>query len=367
MPASVIDLFCGCGGFSLGASQAGFDVSTSIDIDSTLTSSYRSNFPSSNLILADISQLSGEQLIKSNGGVPAGIIGGPPCQGFSVIGKRKKSDPRNELLSHYFRLISEIKPQFFVMENVPGLLAKDTAQYLTRALNLIVGDYDLIDPFVLNAADCGAATNRKRVLVVGYRRAYCDKPQFDFELEPVSVRDAISDLPTERMRSVLRENHTFGRYRENPSEYALSMRQAPPNGFGSRLSRNMRGRKLVSGCSFTKHTDEVVERYKTLKQGEMDPISRYTKLRWSEPSNTLRAGTGKEGGSFQAARPIHPFQNRVITVREAARLQGFPDWFMFHPTIWHSFRMIGNSVAPMMAKAVLSELSRCTGAAKIAA
>lgn len=353
---TVIDLFCGCGGFSLSAKQAGFEVTTSVDKDAILTSSYRTNFPNSNLVIADISTLSGTDLIKLNSGIPDGIIGGPPCQGFSMIGKRQENDIRNELLYHFFRLVDEVKPKFFIMENVPGIISGNSADYLSKNIDLVSNQYELLPTKVFDASSYGAATKRKRVFVIGYRKADCNKPDDPQSLPSVSVNQAISDLPNQSMQSIKCSDFMFGRYRVNPSEYASEMRLAPASELGSPLAKNMMSKGLVSGCSFTIHTAEVKKRFRSLKQGETDKISRYLKLRWNEPCNTLRAGTGKDAGSFQAARPIHPYQSRVINVREAARLQGFPDWFLFHPTTWHSFRMIGNSVAPKLGAAVLTTM-----------
>ena len=143
---TVIDLFCGGGGFTLSASMAGFNVTTSVDLDSTLTSSHKYNFPKSKLLLSDIATLSGKELVRKNGGVPNGIIGGPPCQGFSLIGKRKPDDERNNLLFHFFRLVSEIQPDFFVMENVPGLLSPTSKNYLEEALKIVKKDYVVVEP-----------------------------------------------------------------------------------------------------------------------------------------------------------------------------------------------------------------------------
>ncbi|MNG21187.1 Modification methylase AplI [compost metagenome] len=110
----------------------------------------------------------------------------------------------------------------------------------------------------------------------------------------------------------------------------------------------------ISGVINTKHTQPVIERFSETRPGETELVSRYPRLSWGGHCPTLRAGTGSDKGSFQAMRPIHPSEPRVITVREAARLQGFPDWFLFHPTIWHSFRMIGNSVSPLMSHHLMS-------------
>lgn len=118
--------------------------------------------------------------------------------------------------------------------------------------------------------------------------------------------------------------------------------------------RRLHGENRVSGCVGTQHTDVVVERFKVLREGERDRPSRAVRLVRKGFCPTLRSGTGPERGSYQALRPVHPAEPRVITPREAARLQGFPDWFLFDPTKWHSFRQIGNSVSPILAEHVLS-------------
>jgi DNA (cytosine-5)-methyltransferase 1 len=107
----------------------------------------------------------------------------------------------------------------------------------------------------------------------------------------------------------------------------------------------------------TRHKREIARRYALIPGGKSDPITKSYKLMWDGQCPTLRAGTGQERGAFQAVRPLHPSKGRVITVREAARLQGFPDWFTFHPTKWHSFRMIGNSVSPLVSKGLLSAIA----------
>jgi len=355
---NVVDLFCGCGGFSLSAIEAGFDVGLSVDIDPILTSSYSRNFPSGNLLLHDISKLSGKELISANGSKPDGIIGGPPCQGFSVIGKRKKSDQRNSLLLDFFRLVDEVQPEFFVMENVPGLITRNMSHHLKHGIDMVVGEYYITGPLVLDAADYGAASNRKRVLVIGQKNPNLDLLKFLRKKKSTSVKEAIGDLPFPRMSAEELDGHTFRRYRQATSSYSKRMRRKPRHGMGDSWLIELMGQGYVSGCAYTEHTPDVQKRFNSLRQGETDPISRYSKLEWDKPAKTLRAGTGKEGGSFQAARPIHPSQSRVINVREAARIQGFPDWFLFHETTWHSFRMIGNSVSPPMGTQLLKSVRR---------
>lgn len=340
----LVDLFSGCGGFSLGAHLAGFQVAAAFDNDPILASSYPFNFPNTTRVLADISELDGNALRKAAGGQVDGIFGGPPCQGFSDIGRREPKDPRRQLLGHFFRLVREVEPSFFVMENVRGLAYSGAREVLEDALRLVEADYSILGPNVWDAADFGAATRRPRLFVVGLHKN-CDAAlkleDFDSLKRPAAtVRAAISDLAG---AIALGENDGFDVWQitrpGRPFEYARALRSADRHFTGQRP---------------TDHTKEVIKRFKKVPQGAADPVGRHHRLAWDGQCPTLRAGTGADRGSYQSVRPIHPELPRVITVREAARLQGFPDTHRFHPTIWHSFRMIGNSVSPIVAKAIFT-------------
>ncbi len=358
----VIDLFSGCGGLGLGAELAGFHSLAAVDVDKDLQSAYSLNFPLTQTINTDLALVT-PSMWKNilNGKRIDGIIGGPPCQGFSRIGLRKADDPRNALLSQYFRQVRELKPRFFLMENVEGLLDEKNKPVLDAALNLIPRNYHVVGPLKVNALDCGAATSRKRVVIIGIDSSSMDRISeqeivASLVKRPVSVREAISDIPSPK-EGELRSSELFSwaRYKKaSLSEYALKMRAMPPKGLGSKLSLERLVHGEISGVINTKHTQPVIERFSETRPGETEHVSRYPRLSWGGHCPTLRAGTGSDKGSFQAMRPIHPSEPRVITVREAARLQGFPDWFLFHPTIWHSFRMIGNSVSPLMSHHLMS-------------
>ncbi|HEX8063905.1 MAG TPA: DNA cytosine methyltransferase, partial [Allosphingosinicella sp.] len=168
-----VDLFCGTGGFSRGAHAAGFEVAAAFDCDPVLTSSFRFNFPQTKLVLADLAGTTGEAVSAAAGGDVDLIFGGPPCQGFSSIGHRRKDDPRRTLLGHFFRLVGEVRPRSFVMENVQGLAYAEALPELQTALSAIPASYDILGPTVLDAAAFGAATARKRIFVIGYDRARC--------------------------------------------------------------------------------------------------------------------------------------------------------------------------------------------------
>ncbi|MEP4377660.1 MAG: DNA cytosine methyltransferase [Paracoccaceae bacterium] len=339
----IVDLFCGAGGFSLGAHMAGFEVAAAYDIDPILTSSFRKNFVSTNLLLKDISILRGDEVRKSAGGTVDGIIGGPPCQGFSDIGRRLTDDPRRELLGHFFRVVREVRPAFFIMENVPGLQYTDARGVLEIALKQVEEFYEIFGPNILDASDFGAATKRSRLFVIGMHKGRADPMQMrdivEHKAVPSSVEAAISDL----LHSVeIGEQDGFDWWRiekkGRPTDYARLLRS---------VDREFTGHRKTS------HSQKVINRFNEVPQGGKDIVGRHPRLAWNGLCPTLRAGTGADRGSYQSVRPIHPTEDRVITVREAARLQGFPDIHLFHPTIWHSFRMIGNSVSPIIAKAIL--------------
>lgn len=347
----IVDLFCGCGGFSLGAGAAGLVPKLAFDIDPILTSSVSTNHPHTKLVLADLSEVSGADIIREIGPTIDGIFGGPPCQAFSAIGLRRDDDPRRSLLGHFFRLIAELKPAFFVMENVKGLGYSDARHVLDRALEKVPGHYKLIGPVVFDAADFGAPTKRPRLFVIGYDPGRLDALSVsDIEAKkhaPATVRDAIADLSNAKQ---LGEFGGFDRWKithkGRPSSYAASLRGVDGT---------------FTGHKRTTHTQEVIARFNEVQQGKVEPVGRHPRLSWDGQCPTLRAGTGSDRGSYQSVRPIHPDEPRVITVREGARLQGFPDNFKFHPTIWHSFRMIGNSVSPIMSQAIFSLIAERFG------
>lgn len=357
----IVDLFSGCGGFGLGAKQAGFDVVVAVDIDPVLQSSYKQNSPQTRVLNGDLSLMDKESWrIILAGEKIDGVIGGPPCQGYSRIGKNEVNDPRRSLLGHFFRSVNTIQPKFFVMENVEGLLDEGNREELEKAICIVDGRYKVLSPVVVDASEYGVPTKRKRVVVIGYDPKEVGEisikditPQ---GLAKVTVRNAISDISAPVAQKKDKDDYGWSAYREVKflSDYAKKLRRLPPKALGWEVAIEKLKSGLTSGHFDTTHTKIVKARYAAAKPGETDKISRAKKLEWDGVCPTLRAGTGADKGSYQAVRPLHPDEARVITVREAARLQGFPDWFCFHKTKWHSFRMIGNSVSPFVAEFILA-------------
>lgn len=367
---NVIDLFAGAGGLSLGAARAGFTVAAAVEIDKHAIATHKENFPHTIHIEKDIRLLSGEELINAVGKDKpiVGVIGGPPCQGFSTIGHGNVLDERNGLFRQFFEKVAEIQPLFFVAENVPGIMREKYDSIRQEAFS-IVKDYILLDPICVNASEYGAPTLRTRYFFVGYRSdsgIELKKEDFDsakiLERYRTKVSAALEGLPVhipyqENQTGIrhLEKQYTDRRRKHSQSDFFYEHTTAgiPPNVGNQEFIKQYREKHVTNGFLMTNHSAEVVNRYRALPYGVKDQISKSQKLDPNMFCPTLRAGTGPEKGSFQAVRPIHYAEPRVINPREAARLQGFPDWFKLPPTIWHSFRQIGNSVSPIAAEAIL--------------
>ena len=345
-----IDLFCGVGGMSLGFQDAGFEIAAAIDVDPINIEMHHKNFPKTKALLADLSKVTGDWIREQANldGVKIDVVfGGPPCQGFSLIGKRDLTDPRSALIQHFVRIASELDVNYFVLENVAGLLSGDTRQLLDGALSYArEAGYNIVEPIqVLNAADYNVPQNRRRVFILGYKAGFL-APSYPVKYpKPApTVWEAIGDLSRAKSKEPYDVDVYTGPLGES-SEYAATLH-----------SKSNYGIHSLSGCLRTRHGKESITRFAETTQGTQEKVSRFFKLSKHGLSNTLRAGTGRSHGSYTAPRPIHPTQPRCITVREAARLHSFPDWFIFHPTRWHGFRQVGNSVPPHLAQVVAASL-----------
>ena len=368
MQLNVIDLFAGAGGLSLGAARAGFKVVSAVEIDKHALETHVLNFPLVRHLDTDVASLEGRALLAQSGlqaDELSGLIGGPPCQGFSSIGRQDPLDARNDLFAHFMRLVAETLPAFYVAENVPGILHGRNADALKRALSNIPRGYVVLPPFKAEAYLFGAPTTRTRLFFVGYdpvRLNALDAEAFEAAKTKhrTTVRDALAGLPSRIQPTWLSESDGLRPVAMlEPSFFNDRAQRNVPKGIGCVYSLNrFRQDGLTSGNMRTRHAEATATRYGALKCGEMDQISKSVRLNPDGYCPTLRAGTGSDKGSYQAVRPIHFSAARVITPREAARLQGFPDWFALHRTKWHSFRQIGNSVSPIVAEAILKVIRK---------
>ena len=359
-----VDLFAGAGGLSLGFREAGFDVRAAVEYDPIHCAVHEFNFPHCAAICRSVTDIDGEY-IRSHSGIGradiAVVVGGAPCQGFSLIGYRALDDPRNQLVAHYVRLVKELQPRYFVFENVKGLTIGHHKKFLHELINEFKGiRYSIAEPYrVLNALWFGVPQDRERLFIMGARNGsplpsypepthQPDRSIHDIRNLPLTptVWDAIGDLPEVEEYDELSERDWVDAKFGRPSEYAKTLSMA--NG--------KRTPQLTSSLR-TVHTPESRKRFTKTRHGCVEEISRFLKLDPAGYCNTLRAGTASDRGAFTSPRPIHPHTPRCITVREAARLHSYPDWFRFHVTKWHGFRQIGNSVPPLLARAIALQVA----------
>lgn len=343
---NVIDLFAGCGGLTLGFTQgraAGrFAPTWAIDADGAAAGTYAANF-GPHITVGEI-----ELILESAGThIPAAdiVIGGPPCQGFSLLNRQRAQDSRRTLWHPFLKIVERCGASAFLIENVPGLLkSPEMGQILAKADDMGFA----IDPFIINAADFGVPQTRRRCVILGWRKSAAKRPKRPEATHSKSgtsslakwksVRDAISDLepPT---GTALRDvpppyDLHFGR---SPTALSVTRYKLVPEG-GNRFDLQARAPHLTPRCWLEKPT------------GGTDIFGR---LVWDQPSVTIRTEFWKP----EKGRYLHPDQHRPITHREAARLMGFPDAFRFFGSKVEIARQIGNAVPPLVAEALAVELA----------
>ncbi|MBD2175713.1 DNA cytosine methyltransferase [Pseudanabaena sp. FACHB-1998] len=378
-----VDLFAGVGGMTLGFEQAGFDVLAAVEIDPIHCATHEYNFPEWSAICASVTEISGDNIRTRStiGDREVDVVfGGPPCQGFSLMGKRAFDDPRNQLVSHFMRLVIELNAKYFVMENVKGLTLGKHRQFLDEVIESFNQQgYKVLKEYrVLNASHFGIPQHRERLFLIGCRQDLAlpnypspiTKPakakRIPKELVNLSdsptVKEAIADLPDISQYPELRDRDwCVADYKTPQSTYAKYLRglQIEPHNLSYPRIYNT---QILTSSIGVLHNDKTIARFRLTANGEIEKVSRFLKLDPEGICNTLRAGTPSNRGAFTAPRPIHPYQPRCITVREAARIHSYPDWFRFHSTKWHGFRQIGNSVPPLLARAVARQLIEVIGA-----
>jgi DNA (cytosine-5)-methyltransferase 1 len=372
-----IDLFAGAGGLSLGFEQAGFDVVAAVEIDPIHCAVHEFNFPSCKVICKDVAQLDGEEIRETAqlGSQEVDVVfGGAPCQGFSMMGKRALDDPRNALVGHFVRLVVELAPRYFVFENVYGLTVGQHRKFLEELIDEFEEKgYNVVHNYqVLNASAFGVPQHRQRLFLMGSKSGltipeYPTPITYPANKKPPkgtpqlkkgpTVWDALRDLPdADTFEELLKTDSAKAKFGK-PSTYGTLMRDDVRAADDYSYERTF-DRKLLTSSLRTIHNEESQNRFAATPHGETEPISHFLKLNPNGICNTLRAGTASDRGAFTSPRPIHPRLPRCITVREAARLHSYPDWFRFHATKWHGFRQIGNSVPPMLGRAVAAQIMK---------
>ena len=346
---TAIDLFSGCGGFSLGASLAGFKIMAAIERDRHACATYKRNLISTDiaadsLIQDDILAVSPKQLLNRArlgiGDVDI-LIGGPPCQGFSThrLGDSGVDDPRNALLIQYFRFVSALRPTAFLVENVPGLMWPRHRKWLLKFRRLAEeANYHLRMPMVLNAKDFGIPQNRKRVFIFGHDKRL--SRDFDWLPSPTHGDPASRPVLEGTLKAWVPAKSAFRAapkgdpnniHMQHCAELVEAFQATPRNG-GLRFHS---GRTLQCHQTHNGHFDVY---------GRIDP-------RTPGPTMTTACINPSKG------RFVHPSQPHGITVRQAARLQSFPDWFVFEGGLMSAGVQIGNAVPPVLANALLAKIA----------
>jgi DNA (cytosine-5)-methyltransferase 1 len=343
---TIIDLFCGCGGLSYGLEQVGYEVILGIDNWGDALKTFAQNHPHAKTLEGDISKIDVADIKKLIGKQKIDVIvGGPPCQGFSLSGPRNFYDKRNKLYLEFIRLVKELKPRAFVVENVPGLAALFGGEVKNRIIEEFERLGYSVDAKILNASDYGVPQNRKRIVFVGIKGKkkfeFPNATHFDIKSsafkstnKKITVGEAIGDLP-------LLKNEMGGEEIEYKTtatnEYQKLMRK--------------RSAKIFNHVA-SKHTSQTVKivslvpeggNYKDLPEhlrGTRNFHVAWTRLHRQKQSSTIDTGHRHH---------FHPTQNRVPTVREAARIQSFPDDFKFLGTKTSQYKQVGNAVPPLLA------------------
>jgi DNA (cytosine-5)-methyltransferase 1 len=351
---TVIDLFAGCGGFSVGFQQAGFQTIKAVEFDKQIANSYIHNHADTQMLVEDIGKIDNENYFSEHEANV--IIGGPPCQGFSMSGKRIrantfKDDPRNYLFKHYLNVVKIVKPDFFVFENVKGILTMKNGEIFNEILKAFSDktNFDGVKYFfsyrLVKTVEFGIPQKRERVIIFGSRdknidfNDYFEKTLQKFQnknpnfLEPVTVWNAISNFPEPSKNGEIKNPKS----KTNYQKYLSSKNQIITNHYKPNHSENAieRMKQIKNGENWTSLKDDIKSvhsgSYGRLKKDDVAPT---IVTRFDTPS----------GGKF-----IHPTKNRTLTPREAARIQSFPDSFVFIGTKSSICKQIGNAVPPKLA------------------
>lgn len=338
----MIDLFAGVGGLSLGFEQAGFKVLIANEYDTSIAEAYKKNRSNVNMVVDDITKLPIHETFGKYKGKITLVVGGPPCQGYSQKGQRKTiNDPRNFLFKYFVEVVKEVQPLYFVMENVPNLLTAEKGFFKQELEKLFTELGYTINAQVLCAADYGVPQNRQRAFIIGKRGdSQVEMPKK--KENRTTIWEAISDLsylasgegteisdyikePESDYQKIMRNgsDKVYNHIATNHSKIALErLAMIPPKGGKEHLPPEHITKSIYSG---------------TWERMDADDISVTITTRFDTPSS----------GKF-----THPYLDRAITVREAARIQSFPDSFHFYGTKTSQMKQVGNAVPPMLAKAV---------------
>lgn len=334
MKNKIIDLFCGCGGLSKGFEIAGFESKMAIDMWSDAVKTYNFNKGKEVAVCEDVHNWDEsflEKLVADDNIV--GIVGGPPCQGYSTVGTRDVNDPRNHLYKEYCRIVEKIRPEFFVIENVKGLTTLSGGAFKEDIITRFSALGYKVKFDILNAADYGVPQNRYRAFFVGMKKdGFCFPKQLDYK---ISTKEAIGDLP------VLKRGDHITEYSSDPlTDYEKKMRG------NATVLLNHEG---------TNHTQQTIDIISMIKDG--GKISDLPKEYWEIRKYNKafeRMGSERQSNTVDTGHRnyFHYEQNRIPSVRENARLQSFPDDYEILGSKTSQYKQVGNAVPPLLAYAV---------------
>ena len=339
----IIDLFCGCGGFSRGFEDAGFEVALAIDNWNDAINTFNLNHKKSVGVTRNIYDFTNLEIkefaIKNN---VVGIIGGPPCQGFSMVGKREENDERNTLYLQYVRFVEQIKPEFFVLENVKGLLTLKKGFFKKDIVERFSNLGYNVTYKVLKACDYGVPQKRERVFFVGLRKDIFKDKFFDYPLPTkkiVSTYDALSDLPS------LDNDELAAEYKTKPkNDYQKLMRRNSKTIKNNEITNHSeQTKKIISMIPDGGNIQSLPEKYYKVRNFN----SAFKRMNSHEPSTTIDCGHRNY---------FHYKESRIPTVRESARIQSFPDDFEFLGSKTSQYTQVGNAVPPLLSQAIAEAL-----------
>ncbi len=346
-----VDLFAGAGGLSLGARLAGIDVIAAVEKDADAARTYSRNHPNTTVLCDDVRRLSSLPPTDTSAGTL--LFGGPPCQGYSTSNQRTrdKNNPENWLFLDFSKLAKSWKPDWIVYENVRGILETKKGFFLQKVINSFQDLNYTVSVLHLNAADHGVPQHRHRVFVVASLDGITLAPLREVKRRHRTVKEAIGDLPA----LLNGANYCDLPYRKPAiSDYAKLLRG---------------GRKSCSNHLVTTNAPHVIERYKHIPQGgNWENIPRQLLSNYKQPLNChtglyRRLRNDKPAivlSNYRKNMVVHPTQQRGLSVREAARLQSFPDDYEFTGSIGFQQQQVANAVPPLMAKAVFERITRIT-------
>lgn len=341
-----VDLFCGAGGMSIGAEKAGVKVKIAVENDPFAAQTFSKNHLNTQLIVGDISKI--QHLDVANRDEPLVVFGGPPCQGFSTSNQRTrtKSNPNNWLFIEFVRHVRQLSPEFVVIENVRGLAETENGEFLEMICNQVADLGYSVNYKILNAVDYGVPQKRSRLFIVASKGSLPDFPN-PLKTKPVSVWDAIGDLPVLENGAA---NSKMAYHSLAKSRYAKKMRKNRKTSQNNIVSQNApfvidRYKYIPQGGNWANIPDKLMLNYKDRTRCH---TGIYRRLVANEPSVVI--------GNFRKNMLVHPTQDRGLSVREAARIQSFPDGFDFSGSIGFQQQQVGNAVPPLLAEAVFQKL-----------